>query len=181
MSNKVLEKEFRVAYEKHSDAIFRFILFKIDNREKALDLTQETFMKMWLSVSKGEKLENPRAFLYTVAGNLVIDEYRRRERKDYHTDSLEVMSEDGYEPSGSLDEIGKLMDKFDGSKAFEMVKNLPEMYSEVVFMKYSEELSIPEIATHLSVTENVVSVRLNRAMSKLKDIAKKELEKYKHE
>ncbi len=70
MPNQVLEKMFMEAYQSHSDSIFRFILFKIDNRERALDLTQETFMKTWVNLSKSGGIQNIRAFLYKVAGNL---------------------------------------------------------------------------------------------------------------
>ncbi len=89
MPNKVLEKTFLEAYEAYSDNILRFVIFKIDNREKALDLVQETFMKTWMHIVKNGKPDNIRAFLYKVASNLVIDEYRIRGRKDYNTDSLE--------------------------------------------------------------------------------------------
>jgi DNA-directed RNA polymerase specialized sigma24 family protein len=93
MPNKAIEKMFLDAYQMHSDAIFRFVSFKIDNREKALDITQDTFMKTWMHISKNGEIQNIRAFLYKVAGNLVIDEYRRRGRKDYGTDSLEEITE----------------------------------------------------------------------------------------
>src|SRR5438105_4028659 len=105
MSNQALEKTFKEAYDSHSGGIFRYILFKIDNREKALDLLQETYMKTWLHMSRGEKLQNIRAFLYKVASNLIIDEYRKRGKKDYMTDSLDGMSEGGFEPTIDVDEL----------------------------------------------------------------------------
>ncbi len=179
MSNQALEKTFLEAYGNHNDAIFRFILFKIDNRERALDIVQETFMKTWLHMTSKGKIENTRAFLYTVAGNLIIDEYRRRERKDYHTDSLDTLNEAGFEPSVSEDEVEKIMDKLDGEQAMTMIKELPPLYSSVLYMKYSEEMSIPEMAKSLDVSENVVSVRINRAMKKLKEMTEEELKKFK--
>ena len=78
MKDKVLEKKFVKLYELYSDSIFRFILFKINNREKVLDLVQETFMKTWIYITKNGEPKYARAFLYKVAGNLVIDEYRKR-------------------------------------------------------------------------------------------------------
>ncbi|KND47842.1 MAG: RNA polymerase sigma factor [Parcubacteria bacterium C7867-006] len=178
MPNKVLEKMFLEAYQSHSDSIFRFIIFKIDNRERALDLTQETFMKTWIHISKNGELENIRAFLYKVAGNLVIDEYRKRGKKDYNTDSLETMSEDGFEPTSNVDELESIVNKLDGEKIMGLVQTLPEMYSDILFMKYNEDLSISEMADSLDVSQNVVSVRLNRAIKKLKDLVSSEIKKY---
>jgi RNA polymerase sigma-70 factor (ECF subfamily) len=178
MPNKAIEKMFLDAYQMHSDAIFRFVSFKIDNREKALDITQDTFMKTWMHISKNGEIQNIRAFLYKVAGNLVIDEYRRRGRKDYGTDSLEDLAENGFEPSNSTDEIESMINKIDGEKVLKMTAELPPMYANILFLKYTEELSIQEIADNLGVSQNVVSVRLNRATNKLKELMERELSKY---
>ncbi len=176
--NQALEKDFLRSYESYSDAIFRFILFKIDNREKALDMMQETFMKTWVHISKEGKLDNTRAFLYKVAGNMVIDEYRRRGLSGYKTESLENLSESGFEPSEDINNLERLIDRLDGVKVMNTASTLPEIYSSVLFMKYSEDLSIGEIAKNSGVTENVISVRLNRALKKLREIIEKEEEKY---
>ncbi len=170
MPNIVLEKQFKEAYHSHSDAIFRFILFKIDNREKALDFTQETFMKTWMHITKNGAPQNIRAFLYRVAGNMIIDEYRRRGKKDYVTDSLENMSETGFEPSAETNELESAMNRLDGANVMSLLKELPNMYSSVIIMKYSEDMSISEMSESLGVSQNVVSVRLNRALKKLKDV-----------
>lgn len=178
MSNKETEKMFLDAYQMHSDAIFRFILFKIDNREKALDISQETFMKTWMHISNNGKIQNIRAFLYKVASNLVIDEYRKRDKKDYMTDSLESMSEDGFDPRSDIDEFESITNKLDGEKIFDLIKDLPPMYANILFLKYNEELSIAEISENLDVSQNVVSVRLNRAIKKLKEMVDSEIEKF---
>ncbi len=177
-SDKDLQKTLTDSYEKYSDPVFKFVFFKINNRERSLEILQEVFMKTWIHISKNESIENMRAFLYKVAGNLVIDEYRKRDRKEYKTESLDELNENGFEPSESADVLDSFIDKMDGSKVMELIHNLPETYAEVLFMKYTEELTIGEIAENLGVTENVISVRLNRAMNKLREVVNKELEKY---
>ena len=178
MTNKVLEKTFMENYQMHSDSIFRFVLFKIDNRERALDLMQETFMKTWLHITKNGEPQNTRAFLYKVAGNLVIDEYRKRGKKDFGTDSLEDLADDGFEPSNNISEIETMTNRLDGEKVMELVNTLPDIYSSILFMKYNEELSISEISESLGVSQNVVSVRINRALKKLKETVEKETLKH---
>lgn len=175
MSNLALEKMFLDTYQTYSDAIFRFIFFKIDNRERALDLTQEAFMKAWMQLSRDGGVQNMRAFLYKVASNLVIDEYRKRGRSQ--GESLDAMSEDGFEPKAES-EIDSLINKIDGAKVMQKIQDLPQIYSEVIFLKYTEELSISEISENLGVSENVVSVRLNRAIKKLKEMVEEEMAKF---
>jgi len=136
-------------------------------------------MKTWIHMSNNDQIENIRAFLYKVAGNLVIDEYRKRNRMEYKTESLDKLHEDGFEPSQSVDVSDSFIDRMDGLQVMELVRDLPEMYANVLFMKYTEELSISEIAESAGVSENVVSVRLNRAMSKLRNVLDTKLKKYK--
>lgn len=161
------EQMFLNAYNLHSDEIFRFIFFKLSDREKAKDMTQETFMKTWQYILKGEKIDNMRAFLYRTASNLVIDEYRKTERRGA-MQSLDVLSELGFEVG--FDDTQTWIDKIDGEKVLEIVNDLPDIYSEVIFMKYVEEKSITEISEIISETENTVSVRINRGIKKLRDI-----------
>lgn len=172
---KELEKKFIKSYDQYSDEIFRFVLFKLNNREKAKDILQETFMKTWLYISKnslsGEKMReigNIRAFLYKTASNSIIDEYRRQDRKDNRVESLDTLSEFGFEPV--FDDTDSWIDKIDGKQAMEMIKKLPEIYSEVLFLRYSGEQSISEIAKIMNQTDNTISVRLNRAIKKLKEM-----------
>ena len=77
---------FEKTYTDESDAIFRFCLVRVSNREQALDLTQETFLRLWQSLSQDKEIANARAFLFTVAHNLVIDWYRKK--KSVSLDSM---------------------------------------------------------------------------------------------
>ena len=126
-------------------------------------------MKTWLYISNSsQKIDNIRALLYRIAGNIIIDEYRKQSRTDNKLESLEDMAEFGFDPG--FDEIESLIDKIDGKIAMKLVEELPEIYSEVLFLRYSGNQTIPEIAQVLSLTENVISVRINRGIKKLKEI-----------
>jgi RNA polymerase sigma-70 factor (ECF subfamily) len=174
--HKKIEQEFLDAYALYSDAIMRFILLKISNRERSLDLVQETFMKTWVHMTKGEPIKNVKAFLYTVAGHLVIDEYRKRGKSEYKTDSLEELGENGFEPSENLTD--SIVDTIDGAQVMELLQELPEIYRDVLLMKYGEEMTTSEIAEILEVTENVIFVRVNRGMIKLKEILAVKLQSF---
>jgi RNA polymerase sigma-70 factor, ECF subfamily len=73
-----MNHKFETIYEKESDAIFRFCLVRVSDREQALDITQEVFLRLWQSLQKGEDIRNSRAFLFTIAHRLVIDWYRKK-------------------------------------------------------------------------------------------------------
>jgi DNA-directed RNA polymerase specialized sigma24 family protein len=88
-----LENEFMQAYDNFADAIFRHCYYRVFDRERGKDLMQETFMRAWQYLNKGEKVLNMRAFLYRIANNLIIDESRKKKEQ-----SLEQLQEAGFDP-----------------------------------------------------------------------------------
>ncbi len=63
--------------EEQYDKIYRYCYFKLHHQQSAEDITQETFLRYFQRYNcKGK--EEALKCLYTIAGNLCIDEYRRR-------------------------------------------------------------------------------------------------------
>lgn len=151
------------AYEEYSDAIFRYCLFKISDREKALDLVQETFARVWQYLMHGNEIDNIKTFLYTTARNLIIDEYRKKK-----TYSLDTLLDQGIEPHIDIEE--SLYTALDIARVMEFVQELPENYSSIIVMRYVNDLSVKEIAQIVNESENVVSVRIHRGLSKLRTL-----------
>ena len=58
------------------DKIYRFCYFKLQNQHVAEDITQETFLRFFES-DRYQDTGRPLAYLYTIARNLCIDEYRK--------------------------------------------------------------------------------------------------------
>lgn len=166
---KKIEKVFLSCYEEHSDALFRYCYFQTSNREVATDLLQDTFTKTWQYLSEGKQIDNIKAFLYKVAKNLIID-YRRK-KKSY---SLEAITETGVDFKTEVSEEEMVSDNFDKDFVVSKLELLEDDHREILTMRYINEMSIREIADTLDQTPNNVSVRIHRAVEKMKVI----LEKY---
>jgi RNA polymerase sigma-70 factor (ECF subfamily) len=163
-----LEKEFLVAFDEHSDALFRHCLIRVRDREQAKDVVAETFTRTWDYLAQGKKVEHLRAFLYRVANNLIVDQSRRKRSSSLDT----MIDEDGFEV---LDEsVQNPADIPDARAALLLLKKLDTLYRQVITMRFMDGLSPKEIAQVLEVSENVVSVRLHRAMERLREMAHKE-------
>ena len=160
--------EFVRACEEYSDALFRYSFYKISDREAAKDLVQETYAKTWSYLAKGgEEIKNMRAFFYRTLNNLIIDEYRKKK-----TISLDQMAEAGFDPEWNNPENQE--DKLDGEKAIAMLRHIPPMYQEVIFMRYVEDLTLKEIASITGESENAVAVKVHRGLKKVKKVYDKE-------
>lgn len=155
------KEEFVKMYEEHSDALFRYCFFRVSDREKALDILQDIFTKTWNYMSEGNTIDNSKAFLYTTARHLIIDEYRKKK-----SSSLDNLIDQGLEPSVDLTYDTEM--RIDASFAIEEIKKLPAMYNEILFMRYVNDMSIRDIASTCGLNENVVSVRIHRGIGMLR-------------
>jgi RNA polymerase sigma-70 factor (ECF subfamily) len=160
--NDTLQTQFLASFDAYGDAIYRFCLLKVSRTEVAQDLTQEVFIRYWQSLLKGEDFKNERAFLYTIARNLVIDWYRKR--KDQ---SLDAVLESGIDFKG--DGIESVTKDSEISEVLTIIEQLDSVDREVLLLRYVEGFSPKEISKLLSESTNVISVRIHRAIKKVQD------------
>ncbi len=154
------EQEFLQAYDQFADAIFRHCFFRVSDRDLAKDMTQDTFIRTWQAIQKGQQIQNIKAFLYKVAGNLVIDYYRKKKEL-----SLDDLQEKGFDP---VKESKQSVDFIDLQLALTELQKLPEKYRQALSLRYVEEFSVAEIAEILGESENVVSVHIHRGIKELR-------------
>jgi len=159
------EKAFLKAYDEYADAIFRFCMVKVSDRERALDLTQDTFTRVWEYSTKGNEISNWKPFLFRTAHNLIIDYYRKKKSV-----SLDEMEEEvGFLPSETAGIPAEVYAEY--NIALQKLNELDETYRDPVMLRVVEGLSPRDIAETLGISENVVSVRVHRGVAKLREIA----------
>lgn len=154
-------EEFMKAYEDLSDAIFKHCYYRVYDRERAKELMQECFTRTWECVAGGKDIKNLKAFIYRVAGNLIIDSSRKKKGL-----SLDALMEEGYEPQVASGE--RVEAAAEHGQMISLLDQLDAKHRQVLEMRYLEDLSPKEIAAALGESENVVSVRLHRAIKQLR-------------
>lgn len=168
MENKMIDT-FEKIYEHESDAIFRFCLVRVSNREQALDITQDTFLRFWQSLEKKEDILNNRAFLFTIAHRLIIDWYRKK--KSFSLDHmLSVDNEGGYDVLDEKSTKDNSLFGAEGRFLLEKINMLDLSYRNPVYLRFVEDLSPGEIGEILGISANAASVRINRGIGELKKI-----------
>lgn len=155
------EEEFLKAYDMYADAIFRHCYFRVFDRERGKDLMQETFMRAWEYISKGEQVQNMRAFLYRIANNLIVDEARKKKES-----SLEALQEDGFDPS--TDDTQHWKNRIDRDRILDCLGSIDEHYRNILVMRFVNDLSPSEIAEITGESANTISVRIYRGLKQLR-------------
>lgn len=165
-NNQDYLREFRFIkiYDQYADKIFRHVYFRFQDRERALELMQDTFLKTFIYLKTGKIIDNMAAFLYKVANNLLIDEYKKNKHQ-----SLEQMEEDfDFDPGN--DEFIEIKKKLDADTIIEMVGKIPHSYQTVIVMRYVDDLAVKEIAKILGESENSISVKIHRGLNNLRKL-----------
>jgi len=162
-----LQRKFSAIYDKYIGKIYRFIFIKVSSQEIAEDLTSETFLRAWEAFKKSsnpheQKIENPSAFLYQIARNLVIDYYREKGR--FQTISAEYVQI--ADPQIDLEE--KAIARSDLTTIRAALADIKDDYREVIVWHYIDDLKIPEIAKIIDKSEGAVRVMLHRALGSLR-------------
>jgi RNA polymerase sigma-70 factor (ECF subfamily) len=156
--------EFIALYDEMADQLFRHCFFKLSNRELALDLVQETFARTWEYIAAGKEVKNIKGFLFKVANNLIIDEYRKKKAV-----SLETLQEQtGFD--APVNEHKKTIFSVEVDTVLTHINKLDSKYKDVILMRYVNDYSPKEIAKILGESENAVSVRINRGLKKVQEM-----------
>ena len=180
MAKPDIQGTFTDIYNKEADAIFRFCYLRVSDREQALDLSQETFTRLWQTMDQSGKLiEHPRAFLFTIARHAIIDWYRKKKAV-----SLEAM-EDGEvgEPYEYISDSALTDSKLESEGRFlvDKIGSLSLGHKDAVYLRFVEGLSPPEIAQILKISTNAASVRINRGIQELRKLTGYDIETDTHQ
>lgn len=168
------KQAFVKAYDLYVDQLYRFIYFKVGNREEAEDLCSAVFLKTWNYILQNSLKDGGslKALLYKISRNLIIDHYRKNSARE--TVSLDHGR--GFEVIDEKQNAGRDMElKTDLLVLETKLPELKDEYREVIISRFVNELSIGEIAEILDKTKGGVRVLIYRALNALKELVNKDI------
>ncbi|KKR91176.1 MAG: RNA polymerase, sigma-24 subunit, ECF subfamily [Parcubacteria group bacterium GW2011_GWC2_42_12] len=157
------------AYDLYVDQLYRFIYFKVGNREEAEDLCSAMFLKTWHYILENSLKDQKtlKALFYKISRNLIIDHYRKTKGK-------ETMSLDDEKGIKITDEKQNLNNDIElKADLLVLESKLPELkdeYREVIILRFINELSIKEIAEVLDKSRGNVRILIYRSLNALKEL-----------
>lgn len=152
----------RVLHDKHAAELWRYAVRLTGDRARAQDVVQETLLKAWQHPEvTGDIARPPRAWLYTVARNMIVDEQRSaRIRKE----SVIADPDQNYDSAGP-DEINSALDRMLLNDA---MARLSAAHRAVIRRSYYDGWTTAQIAAELGIAEGTVRSRLHYAVRALR-------------
>lgn len=149
-------REYNHTVTAFSDNVYRFILKNIRDEEKAKDVVQDAFLKLW---QKHEAIEGEKAksYLFTTAYRTMIDLIRRDKKQGEWSEKFE----NNYSQEQSYSGLNELLN--------EALLKLPELQRSAVMLRDYEGYDYEEIGKIMQLNLSQVKVYIFRARKKLRD------------
>ncbi len=158
---------FGLIYDRYFDTVFRFVYFRVGNRQLAEDLTADTFLRALKRIGsftwQGRDLG---AWLVTIARNLVADHFKSgRYRLEVTTgDVLDAEREDRG-PEGSPESA--VVDHITNVELLKAVKQLNPEQQECIVLRFLQGFSVAETAQAMGKNEGAIKALQYRAVRAL--------------
>jgi RNA polymerase sigma-70 factor (ECF subfamily) len=156
---------FRTLVERHQRRVFAVALALLKNREDALDIVQETFLRAHRGLEGFDGESQLFTWLYRIAHNLCIDHLRRRRFETVQLDErIEVADERDHLDT---DPVRNIMNDELRGKILAALDKLTPAHREVLMLREVEGLSYKEIADATDCNIGTVMSRLFHARKNL--------------
>lgn len=170
-SQSALQSDFDAVVRQFQRPLAQYLHRYVCQREAAIDLTQETFVKAYQNLHRYDPTRPFSTWIFSIASNLAKDRLRKTTR------AAEV-------PYSELDDLGEApcfqrpdrqLDASELGQALEAaIAALPLLYREPLVLRHTAGLSVEQTAEVLGTTAGVVKTRLFRARSRLQEALGKE-------
>ena len=164
------QEAFEVLVHRYSTSLFNFIYHMLGDYDLSCDILQQVFLQLYLSLATLHTSEPLKPWLFQVARNRCLDDIRQRtRRRTVHFSELEITSDE--------EEMPMLINIPDGSPLPEelaehhyiqeclrrAIQALPPKFRDVVFLRYSAQLSFSEIGQALHMPTATAKTYFQRA------------------
>jgi RNA polymerase sigma factor (sigma-70 family) len=148
-------EEFNKCVDLYADNLYRFILKNMKDEEKARDVVQDTYEKLWLRVNEVEST-NAKSYMFTTAYRTMIDRIRRDKKQGAMTEANMYSLSHNKQYSDLKEVLNEALTK------------LPEIQRSVIVLRDYEGYSYEEIGEITGLKESQVKVYIFRARGFLK-------------
>lgn len=149
-------EDYNQAVNLYADGIFRFVLKTIRDEEKARDIVQDSFEKLWARLRSVDAAK-VKSYLFTTAYHRAIDMIRKDQRQQSYDEI--PLQEEGHERQYS--DVREVLNK--------AVQLLPDDQRSVLLLRDYEGYSYKEISEITAFSEAQVKVYIYRARVFLKN------------
>ena len=150
---------FKSIYLPLSDGLYRVAYYILESRSDAEDAVQDLYIKLWESIDRLDKVENPKAYALRLIHNLCIDRMRRAQTSPVRENLHENIPEPGIVDDDAAEKLQVLRRK---------IEELPRKQREVVKRRIFAEEEYDTISEQTGMSQGNIRTLLSIARKTLK-------------
>ena len=160
-----LQDEVARLFLETREDVYRYLLTLGIHPPQAQEGAQEVFLRLYATLKKGEKIQNPRAWIFRVAHNLGLQiRVRQNSQAPFEADFESQLAVSTPDPEQSL------LDREKALLFHREIGNLSDQQRRCLFLRL-EGLRYPEIGSVLGISASAVGEFLRRAIVRLRKSA----------
>lgn len=148
--------QYNKSVDLYADNLYRFILKNLKDEDKANDVVQESYEKLWLKV-ESVSFEKVKSYLFSTGYHTMIDIIRKEKRMT----TLEKVNYEEFSHSEQFSDLNEILHK--------AINLLPEIQRSVLLLRDYEGYAYEEIGEITGLNESQVKVYIFRARAFLKN------------
>ena len=164
------EKAFQFFVEKYQHLVINVCNNILNNRDDAMDVSQEVFIKIYNTIDTFRGEANVKTWLYRISVNNSLNHLRSQKKQKWFT-NLDVLfndSKDFTEPIDNELKPGENIEQEENKKAlYYALGKLPEKQNIAITLHNFEDLAYNEISEIMNISTSEVGVLINRGKKKL--------------
>ena len=162
---------FEYLVKLHEKNVYNLALKLMKNREDALDIAQEAFLKAWINLKSFRGDSKFSAWLYRLTYNTCLDAIRKAKKGEIISLTSADEEEETIDIKDSAPTPEECVEKKElRQEVRDAVNSLPEEYRQIIIMREFTNLTYAEIGEATGLNEGTVKSRLSRARIKLAEV-----------
>jgi RNA polymerase sigma factor (sigma-70 family) len=150
-------------FEHHYRELLNFLARKLNDRDSAADVAQESYVRALTLQQSGELIADPRAMLYRIARNLVVDRHRHDRVRDH--DDIDALAETEQPQAPAHWQPEEALAAAQTSRAYvAAIESLPPRCREAFILHVCDELSQAQVAERMGISRSMVEKHIVRGM-----------------
>jgi len=157
-----LQDQVARLFEEARDDVYRYLISLGLHPPQAQEAAQEVFLRLYVTMKKGENIQSPRAWIFRVAHNLGLKVRAKQNTQGVYDPNIEYQI-----TATELNPEQSLLDREQKLRFHKAVERLSEQQRRCLFLRL-EGLRYPEIGAALGISQSAVGEFLRRAIARLK-------------
>lgn len=157
------KKAFESFYLQHSQSLIAYLQMLVRDPEQAKDIAQQSFIQLWLKATDIPKDVPLKKYLFGIAKNRFIDQYRAKKKENQLLEQLKMEAMEEYH----LEEAQDMTPKLELMQL--AMESLPPRCREILLLSKMEGVAYKEIAERLNISVKTVEAQMRIAYIKIRE------------